>query len=158
MTLSVKITKEDKAQILQKENSQPTGLRRNIEFPKYYPVASGLFIDEQNRIYVRTFEKDDKGGLYHDVFDSEGRYISRFSINENEKVVVINNNKIYCIIKESEEGIPLVKRYRIEWKLLTFMMIQKSSLAKMRLQKTSVHLFKELLFLTILWSLSVRLG
>jgi len=117
----VKITKEDKAQILQKENSQPIGLRRNIEFPKYYPVASGLFIDEQNRIYVRTFEKDDKGGLYHDIFDSEGRYISRFSINKNEKVVVINNNKIYCIINENEEGIPLVKRYRIEWKQYTKM-------------------------------------
>jgi len=37
-------------------------------------------------------------------------------LNETEKVVVIENNKICCIINESEESIPLVKRYRIEWK------------------------------------------
>lgn len=112
----VKISEEDKAKYLQEEISHASGLRSYIKFPKYYPIASGLFIDEQNRIYVRTFEKNDQSDLYYDIFNAEGRYISRFSLNEKEKVFVVKNSRIYCIIKENEEGIPLIKRYKMEWK------------------------------------------
>jgi outer membrane protein assembly factor BamB len=112
----VKITDSDKERLTKEEASKDAPFQRKIEFPDYYPVISGLFIDNQDRIYTRTSEKDSKGGIYYDVFDPEGRYIARFSLPEDEQVAVIKDNKLYCIIRESEEGIPLAKRYTLEWK------------------------------------------
>ncbi|MCK4825915.1 6-bladed beta-propeller [bacterium] len=112
----VKITDSDKEPFIKKESSQEAPFRFKLEFPEYYPVVSALFIDDYNRIYAKTSERDENGGVYYDVFDPMGRYISRFSLPENEQVYVVKNNKLYCIIRESEEGIPLVKRYIMGWK------------------------------------------
>ena len=112
----VKITDTDKERIMKEEDAIDAPFRRKIEFPEYHPVVSGLFIDDQGRIYTKTSERGEKGGVYYDVFNPEGRYIARFSLPENEQVAVIKDNRLYCIIRENEEGIPLAKRYRLEWK------------------------------------------
>jgi len=112
----IKITNADKDRYTKEASSQMPSVRLRIEFPDYYPVSSRLFIDDRDQIYIRTYEKDAQGGVYHDVFDPEGRYIVRFTLPENEQVVVIKNNKLYCMIRENEEGIPVVKRYTIGWK------------------------------------------
>jgi len=107
---SMKITDADKERVVETFPS-----RFEIEFPEYYPAVAGLFIDERDQIFTQTFEKDHYGGVYHDVFDPNGRYIARFSLPENEQIAVIKNNKLYCMIGESEESIPLVKRYIMKW-------------------------------------------
>jgi hypothetical protein len=112
----VKITDSDKDRFRKKESSREFRIRFQYEFPEYYPVVSGIYIDDQDRIYTKTSKKDGKGSIYYDVFDPIGRYISVFSLPENEQVYVIKNNKLYCIIRENEEGIPLAKRYTLEWK------------------------------------------
>jgi len=112
----VKITNSDKERFIERESLQEAPFRFKLEFHEYYPVVSGLFIDDHDRIYTKTSEKDSKGSIYYDVFDPVGRYISRFSLPENEQVHVVKNDKLYCIIRESEDGIPLVKRYTIGWK------------------------------------------
>jgi len=33
-----------------------------------------------------------------------------------EQMDVVKDNKLYCVIRENEEGIPLIKRYSIAWK------------------------------------------
>ncbi len=112
----IEITEEDKNQYKKANPLQEIrGIRFEYEFPKYYPVADRLIVDDQDRIYIRTYEKDSRGNVYHDVFDPEGRYFARFSLPENELVQVLKNNKLYCIISESEEGIPLAKRYSMKW-------------------------------------------
>jgi len=110
-----KITNADRERI-EKEESSGLPLKITVELPQNYPPVEDLLIDDGDRIYVRTCDKDSQGGAFYDVFDSEGRYISRFSLPEQERTVVVKKNKIYCIIRESEEGIPLVKRYAMEWK------------------------------------------
>lgn len=112
----VKITNSDKEGFIKKESSQDFPVQFNYEFPEYYPVVSGIYIDDHDRIYTKTSERDGKGWIYYDVFDPMGRYISRFSFPENEQIAVIKNNKLYCIIRENEEGVPLAKRYALEWK------------------------------------------
>ena len=112
----VKITNSDKERFIKKESSRDFPVRFKYEFPEYYPVVSGIYIDNDDRIYTKTSEKDGKGCIYYDVFDPMGQYISRFSLPENERVAVIKNNKLYCIIRENEEGIPLAKRYTLKWK------------------------------------------
>jgi len=109
----VKITDSDKELIKKEELSTFAPLQIKFEFPECYPIVSRLLIDDHDRIYTKTSERDGKGWIYYDVFDPMGRYISRFSLPENEQVAVIKNNKLYCIIRESEEGIPLAKRYTL---------------------------------------------
>jgi hypothetical protein len=110
-----KITDTDKERI-EKEESSGWPMKITVELPKNYLPVEDLLIDDEDRIYVRTCDRDSKGGVFYDIFDSEGRYISRFSLPEQERTVVVKKNKIYCIISESEEGVPLAKRYAMEWK------------------------------------------
>lgn len=109
----VKIKDADKERLTKRYFPRGDPLRLKIEFPKYYPAVAGLVSDDQGWIYTRTYEKDGQGGVYYDVFNQEGHYIARFSLPENERVVVIKKKKLYCMVRESEDGIPLVKRYRV---------------------------------------------
>lgn len=112
----VKITSADKQKFLEKESSGSAPLRFEYEFPEHYPAVSLLLVDDRNHIYIRTYEKDGQGRIRHDVFDPEGRYVARFFLPENERAAVVKNDKLYCLIRESEAGVPLVKRYAFEWK------------------------------------------
>lgn len=85
-------------------------------WPKYYPIFYYFLCDDEGRIYVRTYERDKQDHIYYDVFDSEGRYFAKFSHPDNELITVIKNKRAYCLIKADEEGIPLIKRYKMEWK------------------------------------------
>jgi hypothetical protein len=75
-----------------------------------------MFLDDQDRIFIQTYEKDGRGGLFYEVFDPEGRYISRFSFPEKEEAVVVKKDKLYSMVRDSKEGILLVKRYSLTWK------------------------------------------
>jgi hypothetical protein len=57
-----------------------------------------------------------KGNIYFDIFDAEGRSIVRFSHTKGEMLSVVKKNKAYFMVEESKEGIPLVKRYSMDWK------------------------------------------
>jgi hypothetical protein len=115
----VKITAVEREKYLMAEPQDQISRQSRYEFPQFYPAANwvnGLIIDDAGWIYVRTYEKDDQGRIYHDIFDQDGRFVGRLCLPESERALVILKNKIYCLIGESEEGIPLVKRYRIIWK------------------------------------------
>jgi len=113
----VKITEADKEEMINErfgDRGVPEGIK--LEFPKNYNPFYYLICDDEGRIYVQTYEKDKQGDVYFDVFDTEGRYIARFSLPEDEIPYIIKKNKMYSYIRESEEGIPLVKRHNMEWK------------------------------------------
>ncbi len=108
----VKITAADRARIL-KDRFQ--GLAVKIEFPDAYYPTDFFLIDDEDRLYARTYEDDGKGGLWHDVFDAEGRCFTRFSLPKDEMAFVIKKNKLYTLMQENAEGIPLIKRYAMIW-------------------------------------------
>ncbi len=85
-------------------------------WPEYYPVFTDLLRDDTGRIYVRLFPLHDEELAFYDVFDPEGRYFAVLSHPQKEKIVLIENNKVYCLVESDEEGNPLVKRYFLEWK------------------------------------------
>lgn len=87
-----------------------------IQTPEYFPAASGFMTDENGRIYVRTYETDDRGGVAMDVFDPAGFYIARFFVPEDEDAVTVRNDKLYSIVNDPASGNPLVKRYALKWK------------------------------------------
>lgn len=116
----VKITKKIKDTLIQEEFGDqgiPSG--RTYEIPNHFPPTRYFIVDDEDRIFVSTYEYEEKEGVYYlsyDVFDAEGRYIAKFFHPRDEMIFVAKKNKIYCLVLESKEGIPLVKRYSIGWK------------------------------------------
>jgi hypothetical protein len=91
----------------------------NFTVPGHLPAVSYIAIDDENRMYAQTYAYEERNGeywLYYDVFDAEGRYIAKFCHPRREMLFAVKKNKIYCMVRESQEGIPLVKRYSMVWK------------------------------------------
>jgi len=95
---------------------QPTPPPLRIVFPKYYPPVDRFIGDEEGRLFVRTYERDGRGGVWFDAFDGDGRCITRFTFPENERAVIVEKGKLYSIVEEDEHGSPLIKRYTLDWK------------------------------------------
>ena len=105
----VKITSEEIEEM--KRRIKP-GLKLII--PKHYPAIQYLFADDEGRIFIQTYEKvKDGNGYYFDVFDTEGRYISKISLKTRPRVW--KKNKLYTI-EEDENGFQMVKRYKVTWR------------------------------------------
>ncbi len=112
-----KITEKDKEEILSRLDNVPVAvpinLRDMFEFPNLFPPFQFFTLDEEGRIIVRTWEKGKKEDEFvHDVFDSEGRFISQFA--SKITVSVWKNGKAYAI-DENEEGFNVIKRYSVRW-------------------------------------------
>jgi hypothetical protein len=107
-----RMTKEDLG-----DQGLPPGYK--YEVPSHFPPVYYFTIDDQDRLYVCTYayeEKEDDYWPYFDVFDAEGRYIAKFFHPRRELIFAVKKDKLYCMVQESEEGIPLVKRYSMVWK------------------------------------------
>jgi hypothetical protein len=109
----VKMTKADQDRIL---GDSPAGMRSTIVFPDVFPPVAFYVGDPEGRLYAQTYETDARGWLVYDVFDAGGRCITRFSLPREEMAFAVRNDKLYVLITENEEGVPLVKRYAMTWK------------------------------------------
>ena len=80
-----------------------------------YHAAFGRYIcDDRGRLFVQTFEKSADGNYIYDVFDAEGRFITRVSLKG--RPLVGKNEKLYCREKD-ESGYEILVRYRLIWKI-----------------------------------------
>jgi hypothetical protein len=106
----VKITDEEKRERL-KGMEQP----ENKETPEFYPAYRKFTVDDENRIFVQTWERPKKGkGYCHDVFDLEGRYIGKVAFEFSPQIWKLG--KFYTI-EEDEDGFQCVRRYKASWKI-----------------------------------------
>lgn len=102
----VEVTKEE-------ENELPQQFRELVNLPKYHTGFYYFSVDEEGRLFVRTWEKtEDKISYFWDVFDPEGRYIAKIPINAYLKLWV--DGKLYTA-EETEDGLPIIKRYKVIW-------------------------------------------
>jgi len=101
------ISKDDEEQL-------SSFIRQNYTIAKYHNGFYYFTIDEEGRIFARTWERTkDKRGYYYDVFDSEGRYITKIPINAFIKRWV--KGKLLTA-EETDDGFPIIKRYKVIWK------------------------------------------
>ena len=112
----VKVTQEDVDMMLER---MPSGMMWGIdptefiEFPKEFPPFQMFILDEQDRLFVRTWVKGKEEEAYIvDVFDAEGRFISQFETKLDFRVW--KGDKVYGL-EENEDGFMVVKRYRVSW-------------------------------------------
>jgi len=102
----VTITEEEKAASV--EGAPP---QIKFDFPERHPPFLRFIHDEAGRLYVQTYEKAGGTDAYvHDVFDPEGRFIARAPLKRTP--VLFRGGRLYSL-EESEEGYPVIKRYRV---------------------------------------------
>ncbi len=109
------ISQKDKEEIL-KQIPETTGmnLKEMVVFPDNYPAFSGFFVDEENRLYVRTYEKGKtKDSYLVDIFSPEGKLVTRCEMAG--EAFLAKKGKIYTIEKD-EEGYQYICRYQATWK------------------------------------------
>lgn len=98
-----------------KQNPQ-SSLLLNEKLPEFYQSFSAFFIDETGRILVVKPENDNDGNAQVcNLIDSDGRYLSRFSLNLMlPAVLVMTGGKLY-VVEEDEDGNPCLVRYAMNW-------------------------------------------
>ncbi|MDD8020446.1 MAG: 6-bladed beta-propeller [Acidobacteriota bacterium] len=109
------LTEKDKEEMF-KQMPETTGvnLREMFDFPDKYPAISDFFVDELDRLYVRTNEKGKaKDSYLIDIFSPEGKLIYRCEIAGTP--FLVKNGKLYTIEKD-EEGYQYICRYQATWK------------------------------------------
>ncbi|HUU37511.1 MAG TPA: 6-bladed beta-propeller [Candidatus Desulfaltia sp.] len=85
----------------------------NIIWPKSHNAYDFLFLDDEGRIFARTYEKPQgENTFYHDVFNDEGRYIARVPLPTRPYVW---KRARLCTIEEDEEGYRSIKAYKSAW-------------------------------------------
>lgn len=104
----VKVTKEEKEEW---KEGYPSSIRLDIS--ECHSAFRRFVVNEKGRLMVQTWERIEDGeGYYYDIFNSEGKYLSKVPLRMSPRVW--KNGRIYTI-EEDESGFHVVKRYRVVW-------------------------------------------
>ncbi len=100
---------------LKKQRAQ-SGLPLNGELREFYFSFDTFFLDETGRILVVKPENDKDGtAQVCNIIDSDGKYLSRFSLKLMlPAVLVMTGGKLY-VVEEDEDGNPCLVRYAMNW-------------------------------------------
>jgi hypothetical protein len=108
-----KVTQEDIDEMLERmaSFSMGTNIKDLISFPEKFPAFQNIFLDDQRRLYVRTFTKGKAKDEWEvDVFDAEGKFIAQLVTKSDLRL--IKEGKAYGI-EETDDGFRVIKRYSI---------------------------------------------
>ena len=109
----VKVTEEDKKDFFERLGEVPDPVKDRIEFPKEFPPYVNFTLDEEWRLFVRTYEKGKEDReFFFDVFDIEGRYIAKFPFKGEPRVW--KGQKLYAI-EEDDDGYQMLRIYSVRW-------------------------------------------
>jgi hypothetical protein len=116
----VKITKEHEKKLIL-DTWGERGIRPGIKFeiPSHFPAIQYITIDDEDRLFVRTYDYQEIDGEYaerYDIFDAEGRYIAKFFHPADEVIFWPRKNKMYSLALATDEDVEMLKRYSMIWK------------------------------------------
>jgi len=93
-------------------------MNRKVWFPKHWPPFTSFFTDDEGRIFVKTYEKGaDEGEFIFDIFNTEGKFVGRKSLNIYSEQFVyakVKRNHLYCI-QDKESGYKEFVVYKMRW-------------------------------------------
>jgi hypothetical protein len=110
----VKVTQADIDEMLARIPNATPGLniKDMFSFPEYFPPFQSFLLDDQDRLFVRTFTKGKAKGEYiFDVFDPDGVFFAQFVSKSDLRL--FKAGKAYGI-EETDEGYQVIKRYAIQ--------------------------------------------
>jgi hypothetical protein len=95
-----------------------------LVFPNKMPPFHYFFLDNEGRLYVKTYEEGARKDEYmHDIFNSDGLFIARKSMagygnwiypGDSLNRGKARNNRFYCI-REKESGFKELVVYKMTW-------------------------------------------
>jgi hypothetical protein len=112
--VKVRMSEDDKKKVI----AERPGLK--VAFPDYWPPFGSFFVDDENRLYVQTYEMEAVRPEYiYDIFNEEGLFILRKSLPikpamDIEGDAVVKNGRLYCL-QEKESGYKTIVVYRMIW-------------------------------------------
>ena len=117
-TKRLKIPMEYKEGIVERWKKSPVWeeweLKRKHYFPDYFHPFKEFWIDDDERIFVETYEKGEKPGEYilH-IFNPQGIFVSSIALRE-ARARKFKNNRLYCIYRK-ESGFEELVAYKKKW-------------------------------------------
>lgn len=109
----VKVTEKDKEEFFERLPGEAGPVKDRIEFPKEYPPYQNFTLDEQGRLFVRTFERGKKEReFFYDVFDPEGLYIAKIPFKGDPRVW--KAQRLYAV-DEDEDGYQILRVFNVHW-------------------------------------------
>lgn len=105
------VTAEEREMV---EKRVPRGTTIKFEFSKYHSAYHRFFTSDLGHVFVETWDATKDGKKIHDIFDAEGRFLSRMPLKPSG--ITILNGKYYAL-EEDEDGYQYVKRYAMTWKV-----------------------------------------
>jgi len=94
-----------------------TGGREKFDPYIHWPPLSKFFIDSDERLYIQTWEEGDKPDEYiHDIFNRDGAFIGRVSLNifyRRMPFYVIEKNGYIYYLREKPDGFMELYKGRI---------------------------------------------
>jgi len=109
----VPVTVRDEEEYLKTVPPEVAAATGKPRFSKRFPAFRRIVADERGWLFVQTNERASDGkSCITDIFDSDGRYVSRFG--EGGTIYRVCGGKIYAVV-EDEEGEMVLKRYSTEW-------------------------------------------
>lgn len=116
----LKVSKADIDEFLDRKT--PPGLNPTYEYSTHHAAYWSIFADDQGHLFVQTWERTaDRSQNIHDIFDADGRFIGRVALNRHADLIdpkprFIRSGKYYAI-EQDKDGIEVIKRYSVEWKV-----------------------------------------
>ena len=81
---------------------------KEYKFPELKPAIQKLFIDDEDRLWILTYEKNVEGFYGIDLFDSDGIYLQRLWLRNYP--VLVKDNHIYFIYNSDLKMQQLIKK------------------------------------------------
>jgi len=109
----VKVTQADIDEMLERMPNLAPGVnvKDMFTFPEVFPPYQVFVLDDQGRLFVRTFTKGKAKGEYvFDVFDPDGVFFAQFISKSDLRL--FKSGKAYGI-EETDDGYQLIKRYSV---------------------------------------------
>ena len=88
-----------------------------IILPDFFPAYRNFSMDDLGRIFVETYkryEEQEKSFFTYDVFDPEGKYITKIPIRSRPLFLLWKKEKLYTL-ELDDNGYRSIKRYIVTW-------------------------------------------
>lgn len=106
--------------IMKERNKRYEPFGEKLWFPEYWLPMGSFFLDDEGRIFVKTFEKGENPGEYFfDIFNGDGVFIARKAMNfltlgDTYVCAKSRRERLYCF-REKPDGFREFNVYRMHW-------------------------------------------
>ena len=85
-----------------------------LDFPEHHSAFWNFIADENGRLYVTTSEHDADGRTRLDIFELDRGFFKKIYLPKGNRLAAVRDGMLYFIENENDEGVPVIKRYRLK--------------------------------------------